>query len=156
MACTVSWIELNALLWYQLAAESGNTMAMYGLGKMYAQGMGIPKDDALAIEWYTVCAAHGSPRCERTLADRGLIPDRWKQREEEVRAIAVSKQQEQERNRRAYQQNLSRIWSYSMNNQSLADFGAASRERSQCLQRVTDSIRKQTYGQQSCHYQNDC
>jgi len=146
----------NALLWYQLAAESGNTMAMFGLGKMYAQGMGIPKDDAMAIEWYTVCAANGSPRCERTLADRGLIPDRWKAREEEVRAIAARKQQEQEQNRRAYQENLSRIWAYSMNGQTLAEFGAASRERSECLQRVTDSIRGQTYGQQSWSYKNNC
>lgn len=37
-----------------------------------------------------------------------------------------------------------------------AAWGAQQRARSECLQRVTESIRRQTYGQQSWRYENNC
>ena len=43
-------------------AESGDATAQFNLGLMYANGEGVPKDDAEAVRWY------------RLAADQGLAP----------------------------------------------------------------------------------
>ena len=45
--------------WSGLAAEQGNESAQYNLGNMYANGRGVPKDDAEAVRWYRLVAEQG-------------------------------------------------------------------------------------------------
>ena len=40
-------------------AESGDAMAQYTLGAMYATGIGVPQDDAEAVKWYRLAADQG-------------------------------------------------------------------------------------------------
>ena len=40
-------------------AEAGNAVAQYNLGQMYANGEGVPKDDAEAVKWWRLAAAQG-------------------------------------------------------------------------------------------------
>ena len=42
-----------------MAAEHGNAQAQNGLGFMYAQGKGVPQDDAEAVRWYRMAAEQG-------------------------------------------------------------------------------------------------
>ena len=37
--------------WYEAAALQGNSQAEFSLGQMYAQGWGIPPDEAQAVRW---------------------------------------------------------------------------------------------------------
>jgi TPR repeat protein len=45
-------------LWRPLA-EQGNAQAQHNLGVMYANGRGVPKDDATAVRWYRKAADQG-------------------------------------------------------------------------------------------------
>jgi TPR repeat protein len=49
----------EALRWYRRAVEKGLPGAMYSLGWMYAEGRGVPRDDAEAVKWYRKAAAKG-------------------------------------------------------------------------------------------------
>jgi TPR repeat protein len=49
------------------AAESGNAVAQEMLGGYYAQGFGVQKDTAQAIEWYTKAAAQGNQKAKDEL-----------------------------------------------------------------------------------------
>ena len=40
-------------------AEQGNAVAQFNLGVMYANGQGVPKDDAEAARWYRLAAEQG-------------------------------------------------------------------------------------------------
>ena len=44
--------DKEALVLYQKAAEQGEAAGEYGLGRSYADGTGVPRDAALALEWY--------------------------------------------------------------------------------------------------------
>ena len=44
--------DKEALALYQKAAEQGEAAGEYGLGRSYADGTGVPRDAALALEWY--------------------------------------------------------------------------------------------------------
>ena len=41
------------------AAEQGHAMAQHGMGFMYLEGEGAPKDQTRAIEWFEKAAAQG-------------------------------------------------------------------------------------------------
>ena len=41
------------------AAEQGDAKSQYGLGNMYADGEGVPQNDAEAYTWFAVAAANG-------------------------------------------------------------------------------------------------
>ena len=41
------------------AADKGEAWAQYNLGNMYANGEGVPEDDATAVKWYTKSAEQG-------------------------------------------------------------------------------------------------
>jgi uncharacterized protein len=49
----------EAVSWYRKAAEKGSPAAQYSLGVMYANGRGVPRDDAQAIAWYRKAAEQG-------------------------------------------------------------------------------------------------
>lgn len=42
----------EALVLYRKAAEQGDGGGEFGLGRMHANGYGVPKDPVLALEWY--------------------------------------------------------------------------------------------------------
>lgn len=49
----------TALAGFQTLAGQGNPNAMNNLGLMYANGLGVPRDDAVAVKWYGQAAALG-------------------------------------------------------------------------------------------------
>lgn len=53
-----------ALHEWQPLAKQGQAAAQYQLGLLYANGQGVPKDDAQARKWYEKAAnqGHGSPK----------------------------------------------------------------------------------------------
>lgn len=48
-----------AVYWFDLAASQGNADAMQWLGNCHASGLGVPKDDSLAIMWIAKAASLG-------------------------------------------------------------------------------------------------
>ena len=48
-----------ALREWQPLAEKGQAVAQYSLGLLYANGQGVPKDDAQARQWYEKAAVQG-------------------------------------------------------------------------------------------------
>jgi uncharacterized protein len=59
----------SAARWFRQAAEKGNKAAMSALSRLYAQGSGVPKNDALAFEWAKKAAADGNEWAAYELAD---------------------------------------------------------------------------------------
>ena len=53
--------ELNAK-WYMQLAKQGYRRAQHRLGCMYAQGIGVPKNDIKAYAWCKISASQQSPR----------------------------------------------------------------------------------------------
>ena len=49
----------TALAGFQNYAAQGNAAAQFNLGLMYANGEGVPKDDAEAVRWYRLAAEQG-------------------------------------------------------------------------------------------------
>jgi TPR repeat protein len=43
-------------------AEQGDANAQYNLGVSYANGLGVPEDDAEAVRWYRLAACPVQPR----------------------------------------------------------------------------------------------
>ena len=54
------------------AAEQGHAAAQISLGWMYAQGLGVPRDDQQALYWYRQAAKQGHPDAQAILYIRGL------------------------------------------------------------------------------------
>ena len=50
-----------------LAAEQGNADAQYGLGNMYADGIGVRRDFYEAARWYRLAATQGNPYAQNNL-----------------------------------------------------------------------------------------
>ena len=48
-----------AITWFRRAAEQGFAEAQFNLGVMYANGHGVPQDDAMAVTWYRRAAEQG-------------------------------------------------------------------------------------------------
>ena len=57
--------EIDAL---RARAESGDAVAQYDLGVMYASGLGAPEDDAEAVRWYRLAADQGFADAQSNLA----------------------------------------------------------------------------------------
>ena len=49
-------------------AEQGNALAQLGLGVMYANGQGVPQDDAQAVVWYRKAAEQGDADAQTIVA----------------------------------------------------------------------------------------
>jgi TPR repeat protein len=45
---------------FQQAATKGNPMALFNIGALYADGLGVKKDGAQAREWFEKAAALGN------------------------------------------------------------------------------------------------
>lgn len=53
--------------WLPLA-EEGDADCQYGVGLLYANGFGVPMDDAKALKWYQLAADQGHGRAQCNLA----------------------------------------------------------------------------------------
>jgi len=51
--------DIQALHWFELAAEQGHGKAQHKLGVMHANGWGVPMDEAEAMKWYMLAANNG-------------------------------------------------------------------------------------------------
>ena len=49
----------EAVRWYRMAAEQGDSVAQYSLANMYDFGHGVPQDLAEAARWYRMAADRG-------------------------------------------------------------------------------------------------
>jgi len=59
----------EAIAAYRKAADKGSSAAMAELGVLFANGTGVPKDEAQSQQWLQRAAAAGNPRAAVTLAD---------------------------------------------------------------------------------------
>jgi len=57
----------TALAECQPLADEGNIEAMFCVGRMYANGFGVPMDDALALKWYGLAAGEGHGQAQYNL-----------------------------------------------------------------------------------------
>jgi TPR repeat protein len=57
----------TALAECQPLADEGNVEAMFCVGRMYANGFGVPMDDALALKWYGLAAGEGHGQAQYKL-----------------------------------------------------------------------------------------
>ena len=86
MSCGMEDTEIfdqydQALKWHSLAAEQGHGGSQCNLAVMYANGWGVPQDDAEALKWYNLAAASmpaGEPRDlaikSRDILERKMTP----------------------------------------------------------------------------------
>jgi TPR repeat protein len=56
--------------WYRRAAEQGVAAAQHNLAELYANGEGVPKNDAEAYFWWNLAAAQGH---EKAKTNRDII-----------------------------------------------------------------------------------
>jgi len=89
--------EADAVAMYRKSAEQGEAAGEFGLGRAYADGAGVKKDAAAAIEWYRKAekknyapALDALARAYRT-GSLGLAkdPEQAKAYDERVRALTV-------------------------------------------------------------------
>ena len=52
----------------QPLADEGDVEAMFCVGRMYANGFGVPMNDELALKWYGMAAGEGHPEALYSLA----------------------------------------------------------------------------------------
>ena len=73
--------DKEALVYYRKSAEQGEAAGEFGLGRMYADGAGVPRDPAKALEWYRKAEPKNHPQTLDALArayragDLGLAKD---------------------------------------------------------------------------------
>lgn len=70
----------EAMKWYRFAADQGNAIAQYNLGRMYENGLGVPADHIEARKWYRMAAGQGDLVAQYRLAEsyatrRGALRD---------------------------------------------------------------------------------
>lgn len=68
---------------FSILAEQGNSSAMFYLGVMYEEGLGIFRNYHQALKWYTLAAEKGDTRAQNNLGvmhEKGLgIPKNYKE-----------------------------------------------------------------------------
>ena len=63
----------QAVIWLRRAADQGYADAQYHLGYMYDNGRGVPKDGAVANEWFQKAAAQGQGDAKARLSEAASI-----------------------------------------------------------------------------------
>ena len=58
---------IEAAKWYQNAAEQGHAEAQNSLGWMYANGIGVKRNDSIAVNWYRKSAEQGNADAQNHL-----------------------------------------------------------------------------------------
>jgi TPR repeat protein len=64
--------EAEAVSWYRKAADKGESLAMFNLGHMLANGWGVSKNEAEAVSWYRKAARLGVKEAQDALRRRNL------------------------------------------------------------------------------------
>ena len=59
----------TALAGFRFYAEQGDARAQFNLGAMYANGEGVPEDDAEAGRWYRLAAEQGNAGAQLNLGN---------------------------------------------------------------------------------------
>ncbi|MFP4079619.1 MAG: tetratricopeptide repeat protein [Ectothiorhodospira sp.] len=54
--------------WFYLMARLGHATGRFNVGFMYANGQGVPRDDAEAVRWYRLAAEQGDAHAQCNLA----------------------------------------------------------------------------------------
>ena len=49
----------EAVRWYRLAAEQGDSFAQVNLGNFYYMGKGVPQDNLSVLMWWAIAGAQG-------------------------------------------------------------------------------------------------
>lgn len=62
----------GGIYWIKQAAEQGHPDAMQWLGRAYAAGEGVPKDENLALKWIAGAASLGHQIADQQI--KGLLP----------------------------------------------------------------------------------
>ncbi len=62
--------DKEAVKWYRKAAEQGNALAQFSLGKAHDGGEGALKDKVSAYAWYNIAAANGHAGAKKS---KGLL-----------------------------------------------------------------------------------
>ena len=70
--------DQEAVKWYRLAAEQGNSFGQNNLGFMYQNGRGVPQSDQEAIKWYRLAAEQGNSFALERLLDYENKKDQMK------------------------------------------------------------------------------
>ena len=67
----------EAVKWYRLAAEQGDSDAQLNLGFMYSKGQGVPQNGVMGYVWASLAAAQGSEaaRHNRDISVKQLTPE---------------------------------------------------------------------------------
>jgi uncharacterized protein len=58
----------SAAIWYRKAAEQGEDLSQYRLGKLYAKGLGVKHDKVKAVKWFRRSADQGNGSAQVELA----------------------------------------------------------------------------------------
>ena len=69
----------EALRWYKMSADKGNTAAQMALGDMYEKGTGVERDLEQAAEWYSKASDKGNVRAYKQLTRLNSKIDRLEQ-----------------------------------------------------------------------------
>jgi len=59
----------ESLSWLKRAADQGDTTALFRIGQIYHQGMGIPRDYRLAADWFRKAAEKGHTTAQLNLGE---------------------------------------------------------------------------------------
>lgn len=62
-------LDAEAVEWCRKAADQGDAASQLNLGKMHANGQGIPQDDAEAVKWYRRAAEQGQAEAQALLGE---------------------------------------------------------------------------------------
>ena len=65
--------DVEAVKWFQKAAEGGHALAQCNLGVMHATGRGVPQDNVQAWAWFDIAATQGD---DNALENKELIAAR--------------------------------------------------------------------------------
>ncbi|MFN4310007.1 MAG: hypothetical protein ACK4FK_05380 [Ferrovibrio sp.] len=71
----------EARKWFEAAAKQGHAVAQYNLGLMYELGLGVEKNEAVALGWYNNAAKAGQPDALERLSLLVMRRDGGQQRE---------------------------------------------------------------------------
>ena len=72
MARATARNDAEAVKWYRQAAEKNLPLAEYYLGRMYADGRGVPRDEREALQWFRRAAEQNIPLAQLELANSYL------------------------------------------------------------------------------------
>lgn len=59
----------QAMVYYKQAAEQGDAQAQFEVGRMYAEGLGVPKDYSEAVKWYRKAVKQNNADAKAWLSD---------------------------------------------------------------------------------------